>query len=195
MIIISNIEELEQYKVETKFVNDKRRFIKNLTTYEFKENGKFADVVFNVDVIFNPGTDFSKVNLNEWFETYDVEKDEGDDFVKLVAKSIHAKQYLKVGIIVANKLFFDETCTIQQSIAIKETLQGKKLECEGCWIICENIICDVVYAEQIKCLHLEAKRLWLDTLYFENIKAENVNFYREEAIYIKNYSGWKMLDN
>ena len=90
MIIINNIEELEQYKVETKFVNDKRRFIKNLTTYEFKENGKFADVVFNVEVIFNPGTDFSKVNLNEWFETYDVEKDEGDDFVKLVAKSIHA---------------------------------------------------------------------------------------------------------
>ncbi len=176
MITINDLKDLEQHKAQTKVINNED--INNLITYEFKENDKLACVTFNCEIPFGI-SDLGKLISNG------NEKDLLDlnfpsiDCYKFVAKEIYANKKLRIGCLQAEKFIFKDSCQVFEDLQVKDKILGSSLECEFIEITCKEIDCDSLIADNIICSKLHAKILITTHSQFENITAENVNYYND----------------
>lgn len=174
MITINNLKELEKYKIKSEEIN--QNDIKNYYIYKFKENGKLADVTFNIEIPFGV-SDLGKL-IKEDEDILDSEFEDVDCY-EFVAKNVYANKNLRLGSLIAKSLIFKDSCEVQFHLDIKNKIQGANLCCEFLPVICKDIDCDKIEAESIMCKTLKAKTLVIKHNYFENIHAENVNDYNE----------------
>lgn len=176
MIIINNLEDLEKYK--TKVIPKHRREPKRVVMYEFKENGKLADVTFNCeiplgicDLVESKNIGKKEIVLNPQFSMIDL--------YEFKAKEIFANKKLRIGSLKADRFIFNEDCKVEEILKIKNKIQGTNLDCEFMQIQCKEIICNTLIVDNVRCAKLQAQTLITKNYYAENVVAENVNYYKE----------------
>lgn len=148
MITINNLKEIEKYKTSVEKCN--KNGIKNIITYEFKENGKLADIEFNVEVPFGTN-DLSKcLNEEDCTEPLDLEFSDFD-FYSFIAKDVIANKKFRVASLQANNFIFNDDCDILNNLQVENNIQGTNLNCEMGKVYCNNIECEKIFAESILC--------------------------------------------
>ncbi len=174
MITINSLEELEKYRVNSQVIN--ANGIKNLFTYEFKENSELADLTLNIEMPFGV-SDLGTLTMHG-DDLFDSEF--GDiDYYEFIAKEIVANKDIRISGLVADSLKFKSKCQMLDKLEIESKIQGRNLECEFIDLTCKEIECEEIVAKSICCQKLKAQTLIINKGYYENIVAENVNMYND----------------
>jgi len=179
MIVINNLEEIEKYKIGTKSPTSKNSAYDKIAWYAFKEDGKLADVVFNVRV------PYSFFELCEKTYPYDQKPkkkyaclfDEAKHlkFDKLVGYAFRARNISfadggGVAILIADNFDFKSVANIEQ-VVVQNKITGEKLSAE--YIYAGDIDAEYLCAfEDLNCKHVKAEKLELGKYTFLNIDCE-----------------------
>lgn len=179
MIIINSIEEIEKYKIGTKKPTSKNSAYDKIAWYAFKENGKLADVVFNVRVPYSffelcektyPYGQQQKKKYNCLFEETKHLKLE-----KLVGYAFRARNITFVdggglAILIADNFDFKSIANIEQ-IVVENKITGDKLSAE--YVYAGDIDAEYLCVfEDLNCKYVKAKELSLGKYTFLNITSE-----------------------
>ncbi len=161
MITINSIEDLEKYKVESKGLNDNNT--KMLYVYEFKENGKLADLTLNIEIPFG---------LND----LDKERKGKIDKYTFIAHNVYANKKLNIGSLTANSLTFKNDCEVVFGMIV-QNIRGTNLNCKYGTIISQKINCKEIEIKNLSCYKLKAKLLIIGKNCFYNIKTNRVDMF------------------
>ena len=178
MIIINNLKEIEKFKMKTTAINNGS--INNLITYEFKEDGKLACVIFNCEIPFGISDLSRLVSNGDEEDLLDLDFTNIDCY-QFIAKEFNTNNKFRVGRLQADKFIFKEPAEVFDDLQVTDLISGTSLDCEFVEVICREIDCDSIFADKVICEKLKAKSLITPHYYSENIVAENINYYNEYA--------------
>ena len=161
MIIINELKELEKYKSKITPIIDED--FKNIITYEFKENGKLADLTLNIEIPFG---------LND----LDKERKGKIDKYTFIAHNVYANKKLNIGSLKANSLTFKNDCQVVFGMIV-QNIRGTNLNCKYGTIISQKINCKEIEIKNLSCYKLKAKLLIIGKNCFYNIKTNRVDMF------------------
>lgn len=160
MITINKIEDLEKY-VEI-VPADKNDGKYKQVIFEFIENGKKADVVFDcaIDLVY---------------ECQKVSKKDYECCVYVKAKTITFNYSFTCNKIFADNLIIKDWC-VCESILIHKNISGNILKCKQ--ITClSSIDCKEIYTQKINCKNIKTQLLDIDNkIRLTNLSCDKVEF-------------------
>ena len=159
MIVINSIDEIEEYKVEEYIdLNEEDTLIKR---YEFKENGEFSDVVFNINLPFS------------YFEMCERNVD-ALVLYEFTAKDVCFKCGGGLHILWAENVTDESKFGLEiDELFAEQNIRAKRIH--STFVRAKNIECEDIFTCNLNCKHIKADKLSLPNIDFCNINCDDVS--------------------
>ena len=157
MIVINSLEEIDKYKTEERYIEEKDC---NYICYVFKENNQLQDVEFNISISLSFDDQLDNLINNEMpyneycFIAKNVKMNISSRFYELIADNLESK-----GI-----------CDIEH-LKIKQNITADVLSAR--YISAKSIeASSIIVADEINCEHIKAKKFCFNNQEFVNIDCD-----------------------
>ena len=157
MIVINSLNEIEKYKTEERYIEEKDC---NHICYIFKENNQLQDVEFNISV------SLSFDDLLDNLIDIDMPYNEYCFIAKNVKLNVSSRFYK----LIADNLESKGICDIEH-LKIKQNITADVLSSR--YISAKNIeASSLIVSDKINCEHIKAKKFYFNHLEFVNIDCD-----------------------